>query len=174
MLPSTDASGLLGSFALLVERTYKEVGMQLDPEGQLMVGGRLLSFRSTGSSCNDRSTTVRIDDFSDLLQPVSCPTSWQRNAARLCQRVRDVQTLIQEDLREIDEPLTTLGSIASTLSNEHATQWEAAKTAYDRALLECSQVLDRILSPFAEPQDPLEQRVDLADSVLSPIEAVSR
>lgn len=148
--------------------------MRLDPEGRLIVGGRLLSPVSAESLRNNGSTTVGRDDLSGLLPPASCPTLWQRNAVRLCQRVRDVQTLIQEDLREIDEPITTLGNIAATLSHEHVTQWEAAKAAYDQALLECSQVLACILSPFTETQEPLEQRADLADGVLSPMEAVSR
>ncbi len=143
--------------------------MQLDPEGHLIVGGRHLSPVSVRSLCDDGNTTVRRDDLPVSFPPVSCPTPWERNTARLCQRVREVQTLVQEDLREIDEPLTTLGGIAHTLTQEQATQWEKAKTAYEQALLECNQVLARILLPF---QELLELREDLADGALLPMEAI--
>lgn len=148
--------------------------MRLDPEGRLIVGDKLLSPISAKSLHNDESTTVHRDDLSSLLLPVSCSTLWERNAARLCQRVKEVQTLIGEDLREIDEPLTTLGNIVSTLSHEHITQWEAAKAAYDQALLECTQVLARILAPFTESHELIEQRVDRTDGVLSPMGAANR
>ncbi len=174
MLPSTDVPGLLGSSALLAEHIYEEAGMRLDPEGYVIVGGRFLSPVNTKSLHDDRDTTARVDDRPAFLSPVSSATLWERNAARLCQRVRDVQTLVQEDLREINEPLTTLGEIASKLSGEHAKQWEAAKAAYDQALLECTQILERVLSPFTETPETLEQRRDLADSTFSLVEAVSR
>lgn len=175
MLPSI-AFTLPGSFALLVPLAHadKEVGMRLDPEGHLIIGERFLPPRNAGSLHNDGSTTTRTDDLPDLFLSPSYPTTWERNAARLCQRIGEVQTLIQEDLREIEEPMFTLGTIASTLSHEHVMRWEAAKAAYAQAFLECTNVLARILSPFAETQKPLEQRRELADSVLSHMEAVCR
>jgi uncharacterized protein YukE len=143
--------------------------MQLDPEGHLIVGGRHFLPVSVRSLCDDGKMIVRKDDLPASSPSVSCPTPWERNTARLCQRVSEVQTLIREDLREIDEPLTTLGGIAHTLTQEQVTQWEKAKTAYEQALLECNQVLARILLPF---QELLEPREDLADGVLLPMEAL--
>jgi hypothetical protein len=168
---STHAPGFLGSFPL-VKHTYEEVGMQLDPEGHLIVGGRHFLPVSVRSLCDDGKMIVRKDGLPASSPSVSCPTPWERNTARLCQRVSEVQTLIREDLREIDEPLTTLGGIAHTLTQEQVTQWEAAKAAYDQALLECCQALARILLCFMETQEPLEPREDLADGVLIPMEAI--
>ncbi len=148
--------------------------MRLDPEGHMMVGGRLLLPRSAEPLHYDDDTIGRKDDISSSCIPTSCATPWEKNMARLSLRVRDVETLIQEDLADLDEPLTTLGEIARTLSCEHVRQWEAAKAAYDQALLECQQALARILSPFIETQEPLEQSTGGADWVLSPMEAVRR
>jgi len=169
MPSSTHATGFLGAFASLAKHTHEEVGMRLDPEGYMIVGGQFLLPVRVRSSCGDGSTTVRRDDLPVSLPPLSCPTPWERNTARLCQRVREVQALVQEDLREIDEPLATLGDIAHTLTQEQVTQWEKAKIAYEQALLECSQVLARILLPF---QELLEPRGDLADGVLLSTETI--
>lgn len=146
---------------------------QLDPEGHLFVGNRFPSFKLS----DYKRTTLRQDDVSyepDTFLSRSRSTPWEMNVTRLCQRVRDVQVLLQEDLQEIEEPMNTLGNIASTLSDEYAMKWDAAKTAYAQALLECRLVLDRILSPFTETQKPHEQIVDLADNVPEPVEVVSR
>jgi uncharacterized protein YukE len=148
--------------------------MLLDPEGRLIMGNTPLSFANMRSSSNDERTTLGRDDISETFLSSSHSAPWARNVARLCQRVRDVQTLIQEDLREIEEPLTTLGTVASTLSQEHVTQWEAAKIAYSQTLQECTQALEHVLSPFTETQETLERRRDLADSAPSRAEAVSR
>ncbi len=145
--------------------------MRLDPEGHMMVGGRLLLPRSVEPLRNDDNMTGRKDDISS---PCISATPWEKNMARLSLRVRDVETLIQEDLGDLDEPLATLGEIARTLSCEHVRQWEAAKAAYDQVLLKCRQGLARMLSPFIETQEPLEQSAGDADRVLSPMEAVRR
>jgi hypothetical protein len=148
--------------------------MQLDPEGHMMVGGWLLLPRNAEPLHHDDIMTGHKDDISSTFIPASCSTPWEKNMARLSLRVRDVETLIQEDLGDLDEPLTTLGEIARTLSCEHVRQWEVAKAAYDQALLECQQALARILSPFIETQEPLKQSAGGADWVLSPMEAVRR
>jgi hypothetical protein len=134
--------------------------MRIDLDSPLVMGGRLLLSANAELLHNAESRTVRTDEQPALSLTASCPTSWERNVARLGGRVKDVQTLIQEDLREIDEPLTTLGTVASTLSQEHVKQWEAAKAAYSQAMLECTQVLERMLSPFTEIRESQEQRRD--------------
>jgi hypothetical protein len=159
MLPSTDAYRL-DPFALLApfERAYEEVGMQLDPEGRLIVGNRLLPLSYTRSLSNDERTTSRRDDDLDALLCTSRSTPWEMSVARFCQRVRDVQELLQEDLREIEEPINTLGNSEETLSSEQAMQWEAAKMAYAQAFLECARVVARILSPFTETPEEAVSR----------------
>ncbi len=148
--------------------------MLLDPEGRLMMGNTPPSFANMRSSSDDERTTSGRDDMSETFLSSSRSAPWARNVARLCQRVRDVQTLIQEDLREIEEPITTLCTVASTLSQEHILQWEAAKTAYSQAMQECTQILERVLSPFTETPEPLEQRRDLAGSAPSLTEGIGR
>jgi hypothetical protein len=77
-----------------------------------------------------------------------CPSiSPERMLARLCQRVREVETLIHEELGDIAEPLDTLGKV---LTPDLANQWKAAKEAYAQVPLECSCALARILSPFGQ------------------------
>lgn len=166
MLPSTIK--LPGPFDLLVPFAHaEEMGMLLDLEGHLIVGGRFLS-RSAELLRNDGSTTTRADDLSELFLSASHSTLWERDAARLCQRICEVQTLIEEDLREIEEPMSTLGTIALSLSHEYVVQWEAAKTAYTQAFQECTDMLAHILSPL------LEQRGEPADGIPSQREAVCR
>src|ERR1700730_17234038 len=101
MLPSTNTSRLLGPFALLapLEHVYEEVGMRLAPEDLLIVGKRLLPLLYTRPLSHDERTTSRKDDELDPLLPTSRSTPWQMRVARLCQRVRDVQDLLREDLQ---------------------------------------------------------------------------
>jgi hypothetical protein len=123
--------------------------MFLDLDGHIIVGGKSYLTSLPMPSGKNGATGSSIQDTLQDLSSIYSLTTWERKVTRLCQRVQEVNVLIQEDLQEILEPLCALGNM-DMLSSEQATQLQAALVSYERICLECEYALNDILLPFHE------------------------
>src|SRR6266496_5041820 len=132
--------------------------MQLDGEGRPMVRGisRLSSHQKASPADASTAETCKVSTDGWNL------TMWEKRVTKLYQRVREVQDLVREDLKEIQEPFDALAR-SETLSQEHLTQLAVAKAYYEQACQEYTDTLERILLPFERQETDVEE-VRLSES----------
>ena len=138
--------------------------MQLDGEGRPMVRGisRLSSHQKVSPA--DASISLCTAETCKVPTDGSNLSMWEKRVTKLYQRVREVQDLVREDLKEIQEPLDALAR-SETLSQEHLTQLAVAKAYYEQACQEYTDTLERILLPFERQETDVEE-VRLSESTL--------
>lgn len=137
--------------------------MQLDLAGDPILGGQPHCSSSAHTEGNNARINYCQKESMIIVQHVSPTTHWERNMTRLRQRIQEVQELIREDLRDIEEPLRTLGNDEEHLSQEQRAQVTAARTRYEQLFQHCHHALNALFLPFEVRSEQREHEVQLTD-----------
>ncbi len=126
--------------------------MFIDLDARPMIGERTFFHSQTLSKKIASEASCTSDETCVARDLLSADTRWEKNLARLRQRVQETQVLLGEDMREIEEPLRTLICTQENPTQEQISQVTAARTRYKQAMQDCLEALDRILAPFSSAE----------------------